>query len=235
MDIYKTIIVKSREIGKKSFVKTLIKSGFVPGVIYLKNKASSCVSVSNKDIIAITNDPSAMARLYDVNLDGKNITCLLKEVQFNPANNTARSVDFMEVEKDDVVTVNVPIRVINKEICPGVKSGGDVYLLSYNVDLKCRVCNIPYAIEIDVKDCQIGSKFFLSDIKLPEGCKMINDTILLRVAGKRVIKEIEDTAVSSADTGDATSAQVATTSATGAEASATKEASSATNSNSASK
>ena len=48
----------------------------------------------------------------------------------------------MEVKKGDVVKVNVPIRVMNKEICPGVKNGGDVYLLSYNVDLKCEIENI---------------------------------------------------------------------------------------------
>ena len=235
MEVYKTIIVKSREVGKKSLVKTLIKSGIIPGVVYLKNKESSCISVSNKDMIAITNDSSAMARLYNIELDGKNILCILKDVQFNPANDTVRSVDFMEVKKDDIVNVNIPIRVMNKEICPGVKSGGDVYLLSYNVNLKCKVENIPYAIEIDVKDCQIGTKFFLSDIKLPEGCKMINDTILLRVAGKRVIKEIEDTTTAdSTATGDA-SAQTATATSVSTEASSKDASSSAANSGSAHK
>ena len=138
---------------------------------------------------AIVDDPSGKTRLYEIELGKQKIMCILKEVQFNAANDTVRSFDFMEVNDNDVVKVNVPVRVMNKEICPGVKNGGDVYVLSYNVDLKCNVNNIPYAIEIDVKDCDMGQKFFLSDIKLPEGCKMINNVILLRIAGRRVIKE----------------------------------------------
>lgn len=191
MEIFKKILVKTREIGKKSIIKKIIKDNLVPGVIYLKGGKSLCISAQSSDMNSISNDPSALTRIYELELDGKKMTCLLKEMQFNPMNDTVRSVDFMEVKKDDIVKVNVPIRVMNKEICPGVKSGGDIYMLSYNVDLKCKVENIPYAIEIDVKDCNMGQKFFLSDIKLPNGCSMINDTILLRIAGRRVIKEIE--------------------------------------------
>jgi len=189
MSSYKELTANTREVGKKSLLKTLIKDGFIPAVIYIKGNNSIPVSFKKVDMDAIVDDPSAMTRLYDVNLEGKKMTCLLKEVQFNPANDTIRSIDFMEVHKGDIVKVNVPIRVLNKDICPGVKNGGDIYLLSYNVDLKCNVDKIPYAIEIDVKNCNMGEKFFLSDINLPSGCKLINDVILLRIAGKRTIKE----------------------------------------------
>lgn len=209
MEIFKKIFVKTREVGKKSIIKKIIKDNLVPGVIYLKGGKSLCISAQSSDMISISNDPSALTRIYELELDGKKMICLLKEMQFNPINDTVRSVDFMEVTKDDVVKVNVPIRVMNKEICPGVKSGGDIYMLSYNVDLKCKVENIPYAIEIDVKDCNMGQKFFLSDIKLPNGCSIINDTILLRIAGRRVIKEIEvtentDTTATATETAGAT-------------------------------
>ena len=189
MGSYKELIANTREVGKKSLLKTLIKSGFIPAVIYVKGHNSIPVSFKRVDMDAVVNDPSAMTRLYEIELEGKKMTCLLKEVQFNPANDTIRSVDFMEVHKGDVVKVNVPIRVLNKDICPGVKNGGDIYLLSYNVDLKCNVDKIPYAIEVDVKDSNMGKKFFLSDIDLPSGCKLINNVILLRIAGKRTIKE----------------------------------------------
>ena len=204
MSSYKELTANTREVGKKSLLKTLIKGGFIPAVIYIKGNNSIPVSFKKVDMDAIVDDPSAMTRLYDVNLEGKKMTCLLKEVQFNPANDTIRSADFMEVHKGDIVKVNIPIRVLNKDICPGVKNGGDIYLLSYNVDLKCNVDKIPYAIEIDVKNCNMGKKFFLSDIDLPSGCKLINDVILLRIAGKRTIKE-EVVSESSAQTSTGTS------------------------------
>ena len=207
MDIYKSLDVQQREVGKKSIVKNLIKDNLIPGVIYLKNCKSECISVSVADMNSIVSDPSAMTRIYELKIGSTKLVCILKEVQFNPANDTVRSVDFMEVKKGDVVEMKVHIRVMNKEISPGVKNGGDVYLLSYNVDLKCDVENIPYAIEIDVKDCDMGKKFFLSDIVLPKGCKMIDDVILLRIAGRRVIKEV----VAETATTDATATDVATT------------------------
>ena len=213
MKVFKTLEVTSRETGKKSLTKKLIANNLIPGIVYLKDTKTTCIAVGSGDMLAIVNDPSAMTRLYEISLEGKKLTCILKEVQFNPANDTVRSVDFMEVKKGDVVKVNVPIRVINKDICPGVKNGGDVYILSYNVNLKCEVENIPYAIEIDVKDCDMGQKFFLSDINLPKGCKMIDDIILLRIAGRRVIKDV--VADTTSDTANATATADATTANTG--------------------
>lgn len=212
MKAYSVLNVKTREVGKKSMTKVLLQNNIIPGVIYLKNRDSLCVSIDAKQLSAVINDPSAMTRIYEVKNGDKSIFCILKEIQFNPALDLPRSFDLMEVASNDVVKVNVPLKVLNKDICPGVKNGGDIYMLVYNVELRCNVESIPYAIEIDVKDCDMGKKFFLSDIKLPDGCKMINDTILLRVAGKRVIKdEVKTEGVAD---GDATSATDATASAT---------------------
>ena len=216
MKIFKEISVENREVGKKSITKNLLKKNLIPGVIYLKNGKNENISATSKDLISICNDPSAMTRLYEVNLNGKKLVCILKEVQFNPANDLPRSIDLMEVKSGDFVKVNIPIRVLNKEICPGVKNGGDVYLLTYNVDLKCKVDNIPYAVEVDVKDCDMGAKFFLSDIKLPNDCKIINDVILLRIAGRRVIVDKTEVATETAETTaeSTTTAQAPTTTAT---------------------
>ena len=214
MKIFKELIAETREVGKKSIIKNLLKNNLVPGVIYLKNGKNENIVLTSKDLIAICNDPSAMTRLYEVSLNGKKITCILKEVQFNPANDLPRSVDLMEVKSGDVVKVNIPIRVINKDVCPGIKNGGDVYLLTYNVNLRCKVDNIPYAVEVDVKDCDMGAKFFLSDIQLPADCKIINNVILLRIAGKRVIADKTEETVETAETTEATAAASTTTTTT---------------------
>ena len=199
MNAYAKLNPQVRECGKKSVTKNLLKNNFVPGVIYFKGGDNANVSLTMKEMCAIINDPSALTRIYEVDFQGNKLFCILKEVQFNPALDLPRSFDLMEVKNGDIVKVNIPIRVLNKELCPGVKNGGDVYLLTYNVDLRCNVDCIPYAIEIDVKDCDMGAKFFLKDIKLPDGCKMINDQILLRIAGRRVIKEA-DAASATAET-----------------------------------
>ena len=215
MKPYLVLDAELRQTGKKSLIKKISKSGLTAGVIYIKNGENLCISMSAKQMNLIVNDPSAMTRIYEINVDGKKISCVLKEVQFNPANDLPRHIDFQEVEKGDKVIVNVPVRVINKEICPGVKNGGDVYVLSYNVALKCDVENIPYAIEVDVKDSNMGEKFFLSNVKIPEGCSIIKDVILIRIAGRRVIKDVaKEEAMDASATPDATTTTTNTTPAT---------------------
>ena len=60
----------------------------------------------------------------------------------------------------------------------------------------------------------MGQKFFLSDIELPKGCKMINDIILLRIAGRRVIKEAATTEETATTEATATATPTATADAT---------------------
>ena len=215
MKPYLVLDAELRQKGKKSLMKKIAKSGLTAGVIYVKDGDNLCISLSAKQTNMIVSDPSAMTRIYEINVDGKKFFCVLKEVQFNPANDLPRHIDFQEVKSGDKVVVNVPVRVINKDICPGVKNGGDVYVLSYNVALKCNVENIPYAIEVDVKDSNMGEKFFLSNVKIPEGCSIIKDVILIRIAGRRVIKDVakEETADAGA-TADATASSSDSTSAT---------------------
>ena len=216
MKPYLVLEAELRQKGKKSLMKKMSKSGLTAGVIYVNVGENLCISLSAQQMNLIVNDPSAMTRIYQINVDGKSLNCVLKEVQFNPANDLPMHIDFKEVKKGDKVIVRVPVRVVNKDVCPGVKNGGDVYVLSYNVSLKCDVEKIPYAIEIDVKDSNMGEKFFLSDIKLPEGCSIIKDVILIRIAGRRVIKDVakEDTVETGTTDATASATDTATTATT---------------------
>ena len=219
MKTYLTLNLNERETGKKSMTKKMLKNNIIPGVIYLKDGKNMNVSVDFKQLNTIVNDPSGLTRIYEVKVGGKTIACMLKEVQFNPVFDSPRHFDLMEVKDGDVVKVDVPVRIMNKDVCPGVKNGGDVYVLSYNVKLKCKVECIPYAIEVDVKNSNMGEKFFLKDVAIPDGCSIIKNVILARIAGKRVIKEaVATTAATEEATTAATTDNAATTPAANATA-----------------
>ena len=213
MKTYLTLSLDERETGKKSMTKNMLKNNIIPGVIYLKDGKNINVSIDFKQLNTIVNDPSGLTRIYEVKVGEKTMTCMLKEVQFNPVFDSPRHFDLMEIKDGDVVKVDVPVRIMNKDVCPGVKNGGDVYVLSYNVKLKCKVECIPYAIEVDVKNSNMGDKFFLKDVTIPDGCSVIKNVILARIAGKRVIKEAVTAAVTSEET-TATTETTTTASAT---------------------
>lgn len=189
INFYSSLSAENRILSTKNHIKTLRKSGSVPGVIYLKNSTCLNISVNLVSFQKLINDPSCFTRIFELKVNDKNIFCLLKDVQFDVMLDIPSHFDFMEITKNDIVKIKVPVKIINKDKCPGVRTGGDVYVLSYNTTIKCPIEHIPASLDIDVATSQIGTKFRLSDITLPKGCSMINNVVLARVTGKRVIKE----------------------------------------------
>src|SRR5574344_1075181 len=113
MNIFKSMDANIRETGKKSIVSELLNNNHVPGVIYLKGAENLSISITLGDATAMANDPSAKTRLYEINVDGKKIVCILKDMQFNPVVDLPRSFDLQEVKSGDVAKVNIPVRILN--------------------------------------------------------------------------------------------------------------------------
>ena len=124
-----TISGESRlEIGKANS-RSLRSSEIVPGVIYGEKKSSN-IKVLEKDLKKILENPSIFSQVIDLNIDGSPFEVLLKDIQKNPRNDRPSHVDFLVVSKDTKVTVNVPLKFINEDICIGVKQQGGMTLTS---------------------------------------------------------------------------------------------------------
>ena len=79
MKPYLVLDAELRQKGKKSLMKKIAKSGLTAGVIYVKDGDNLCISLSAKQTNMIVSDPSAMTRVYEINVDGKKFFCVLKE------------------------------------------------------------------------------------------------------------------------------------------------------------
>src|SRR6202044_3714087 len=71
------------------------------------------------------------------------------------------------------IRVNIPIHVRNAEQSPGVKRGGTVSIVTHSIEVRCRADAIPTGIEVDVGGLDINHSRHLSDIKLPEGVRVV--------------------------------------------------------------
>lgn len=189
---FEKITVHERSLSTKGALKAVKASGSVPGILYFKDCKTFPLSLEVNHFNKIISDPSCFTRIFHLTVKNIDVFCILKEVQFDPVSDAPTHFDFMEVRSGDVVKVSVPVRVVNREICPGVKTGGDVYVLSRNVLLTCKIDaehHVPSSIDVDVSKSTIGMKYFLSDVAIPANCKIVHNVILLRIAGKRVIKD----------------------------------------------
>ena len=200
-----TISGESRlEIGKANS-RSLRSSEIVPGVIYGEKKSSN-IKVLEKDLKKILENPSIFSQVIDLNIDGSPFEVLLKDIQKNPRNDRPSHVDFLVVTKDTKVTVNVPLKFINEDICIGVKQqGGMISHLRNEVEVLCSAASLPEFIEIDTQNIELNQSVMMSEISLPEGVELtsvlndLQDQPVLSCAVTRASLEIDDDPTFGAD------------------------------------
>ena len=67
------------------------------------------------------------------------------------------------------VAVAVPVEFINEDSCPGLRIGGVLNVVRYEVELLCPATAIPEKITVDLDGIKIGDSIHISAIPLPNG------------------------------------------------------------------
>ena len=129
----------------------------------------------------------------------------------------------MRVVAGTKIVLEIPVKFINDEECPGLKVGGVLNIVRRKVELKCPADNIPEEIIVDLKGLEIGTSIKISSVKLPENVKptiVDRDFVIATVAAPTVLKEPEKPAVGEAVTGAEGTEGVEGTAAAGTEGAA---------------
>src|SRR4030042_6345139 len=74
---------------------------------------------------------------------------------------------------DETITVSIPVRVVGK--APGSEEGGILEQGLRELEIECLPGTIPDDVEVDVSRLAIGDSIPVSDLKLPEGVKVLTD------------------------------------------------------------
>ena len=125
-----------------------------------------------------------------VEIDKKNETMLVKDVQYDYLGTDVIHVDLMRVDVTEMVRVTVPIEL--KGTAKGAAEGGMVESHTGNLEVECRVTQIPERIVVSVKEMALGDAIHAKDIQLPEGVKLISSPELL-VVTCHIVAEVKTT------------------------------------------
>src|SRR5438046_3976100 len=150
------------ELGSRAN-KRLRDAGFVPGVIYGHKEAVVPITLPKKDVV---NHLSHGAHLFEVGLDGKKETVLVKEVQYDHLGADVLHVDFARVSLDEKVEVTVPIELKGE---PKEAEGGVLQQVINELEVECLVTEIPDAIRVNVADMKLNDVLVIKDLPLPAG------------------------------------------------------------------
>ena len=170
MENYKAI-KRSKENGSN---KSLLGKGMVPGIIYGKNTNPSKIAFEDKILQKIMHSGGFYSKIIDLDIEGTIEKVLPKQLQYHPVTDKLIHFDFLRVQDDTKVSVEVEVEFLNRDICPGLKKGGVLNLVRRLVELNCNANNIPEKLEFDLVSTEIGEAIKISNIDLPEG---VNPTI----------------------------------------------------------
>jgi large subunit ribosomal protein L25 len=172
MEKYK-VIQRSKDSGS---TYSLLKKGMVPGIIYGKGTEPTKISFDSKSLQKLMDSGSFYSKILDININGKVERILPKQLQYHPVTDNLIHFDFLRVQNDTKVTVDVTVEFLNQDTCPGLKKGGVLNLVRRDIELNCNANNIPDKLQFDLVSSEIGDSIKISNINLPEGVKpTIND------------------------------------------------------------
>jgi large subunit ribosomal protein L25 len=144
------------------------RAGRIPAIIYGGKAEPLMVSVSRNEFLKEYSKGGIKTKLIDLDIAGKNEQALVHAVQIHPVSDDPIHLDFLRVDTNTRVRVNIVVKILNEEKSPGVKRGGIINVVTRYIEVWCNPAHIPSQIEIDVLHLEIGQSIHIQDIKLSE-------------------------------------------------------------------
>lgn len=170
-----TLSARTRDRVGKGSARAARREGLVPAVIYGDKKDPLAVNLVYRELIKLTTKPGFFSQLLNVEVDSKKHSVLPRDVQFHPVTDFPEHVDFLRVSASTTITVEIPVNFVGEEDSPGLKRGGVLNVVRYEVEVNCRADAIPEAIEVPLAGTEIGDSIHISAVTLPDGVTPVID------------------------------------------------------------
>lgn len=166
-----TLSAEARDRAGKGASRALRREGRVPAVIYGNNEDPQTIHVEEKSLAKLLGTGVFFNSVVTVEVAGKKVRTLPKDVAFHPVTDRPLHADFLRVSAHAKVTVNVPVRFTSEEASPGLKRGGVLNIVRHELEMVCDAASIPDEIVVDMTGFDVGEAVHVSHVKLPKGAE----------------------------------------------------------------
>ena len=156
MEIAMTIPAKAKTGAGKTAAKAARYEGLVPAVIYGGDAEPEMVSIDPRPIWKGLAERGFFAKVMALDVDGKTVNVLPRDIQFDRVTDQPIHVDFMRVDAYSVVKVKIPVDFINDMESPGLKRGAVLNVVRHSVEVRCKAGEIPTKFDADLTGLQIN-------------------------------------------------------------------------------
>jgi len=189
-----TLPAEARERAGKGASRALRREGRVPAVVYGGKEEPLAIHVEAKELSRQLGLGHFMNSIVMIEVDGKTVRTLPKDVSFHPVSDRPLHVDFLRLAKDAKVEVAIPVSFANEEASPGLKKGGVLNMVRHELDLICDADKIPAEIVLDVTGLEVGDSIHISQVTLPEGSESAitdRDFTIVTIVAPSALKKTE--------------------------------------------
>lgn len=156
-------------IGSRSS-RRLRRDGKVPGVLYGLGQDPEIFSVDYGDLRGALNTDAGLNALIQLSINGTNQLSILKTLQRHPVKDEVIHVDFVRVDPNQELAVEVPI-VLEGVAKKVTDQNGMVDQTMFSLSVLSLPDSIPNELTADVSELEINDAIRVSDVVLPEGVR----------------------------------------------------------------
>ncbi len=157
----------TREIGSSSS-RRVRKDGIIPGVLYGLNEETVALSVDWPDLRRALTTDSGINAIIQLEIDGKKQMTIVKDIQRHPVRRDVLHVDFLRIDPNENVTVDIPLVMVG-EAREVSAADGMVDQNMFSLTVNAPPDRIPTEIEVDISSLTVGDSVRVRDLNLPEG------------------------------------------------------------------
>jgi large subunit ribosomal protein L25 len=174
---------QKRGTGKKA-AKAVRNSGLVTGVYYRNGVEPIPIAVHPLNMRPIVY--TAAANIINLEIEGADtpLSCMLKDITFDPVTDAIVHFDLFGVSNDNVVDFNVPVKLVGQSA--GVREGGVLEHILHKLNVTCLPKDLPQQLDVDITELKIGQSLHVRDLSY-EGIKInvVGDATIVAISAPR--------------------------------------------------
>ena len=191
-----TLAFEPREGGGGTTKSNALRhAGKIPAVLYGHGAEPVSIAIEAKALEDILHH-GASSSLITLTASGKKSdTALIRELQRDPITRKVVHADLQRVSANE--TVRTKLQVVTVGVAAGVKEmGGVLDVINHELEIEGPANRIPDHLEVDVTALGIHEHLNASDVKLPDGFKMVSpaDMTVVAVEPSKTEKQLEEPA-----------------------------------------
>ena len=160
---------EKKELGSRSS-RRLRRSGRVPGVLYGLGEDPQIFTVDYGELRGALTTDAGLNALIQLNVGGETQLTILKTLQRHPVKDEVIHVDFVRVDPNSELAVEVRL-VLEGEAKKVTDADGMVDQTMFSLSVLSRPEVIPNELIVNISDLEINDSVRVGDILLPEGVR----------------------------------------------------------------